>query len=57
MHGIQGVYSMMVATGADIDEAAVGVVRRLEHSQKEIVLQSVYGPVFILQITIGHVVQ
>ena len=39
------------------DEAAVGVVCRLEHSQKEIVLQSVHGPVFILQSTIGHVVQ
>ena len=38
------------------DEAAVGVVRRLEHSQKEIVLQSIHGPVFILQSTIGRVV-
>ena len=39
------------------DEAAVGVVHRLEHSQKEIVLQSIHGPVFILQSTIGRMVQ
>ena len=40
-----------------LDEAAVGVMCRLEHSQKEIVLQSIHGPVFILQSTIGLVVQ
>ena len=39
------------------DEAAVGVMCRLEHSQKEIVLQSIHGPVFILQSTMGRVVQ
>ena len=39
------------------DEAAVGVVCRLEHSQRKIVLQSVHGPAFILQSTIGCVVQ
>jgi hypothetical protein len=47
----------MSRRGQSDDEAAVGVVRRLEHSQKEIVLQSVHGPVFILHSTIGHVVQ
>jgi hypothetical protein len=40
-----------------LDEAAVGVMCRLEHTQRKIVLQSVHGPVFILQSTIGHVVQ
>ena len=39
------------------DEAAVGVMCRLKHSQRKIVLQSIHGPVFILQSIIGCVVQ
>ena len=39
------------------NEAAVGVMHRLEHSQKEIVLQSIHDPVFILQSTIECMVQ
>jgi hypothetical protein len=39
------------------DEAAAGVMCRLEHSQRKIVLQSIHGQVFILQSIIGHMVQ